>query len=237
MRINVYISSTGFCSRREADHLIQSGRVMINGMYAQIGSDVSDTDIVSIDGKTIGKRPKAIYMAFNKPEGVESTTDQAKPHNIIDYLHYPERIFPIGRLDKDSSGLILLTNDGMIVNKILRSENEHDKEYVVELDNDITNEFLMTMAAGVKIYNPARHEYTITKPCKIKQIDTRKFTIILTQGLNRQIRRMTKELGFNVLYLHRIRIMNINLGSLPLGEYRFLIKTELDQLLRSIGGK
>ncbi|MDD3841990.1 MAG: pseudouridine synthase [Candidatus Izemoplasmatales bacterium] len=234
MRINVYISSTGFCSRREADRLIQNGRVMINGQFAQIGTDVGDDDAISIDGKSIRKRPKAIYLAFNKPVGIESTTDQAKSKNIIDFLHFPERIFPIGRLDKDSSGLILLTNDGMIVNEILRSENEHDKEYIVDLDNDITAEFLSAMMTGVKIYNPARHEYAITKPCKVTQLDKRQLAIVLTQGLNRQIRRMTQAMGFHVLTLKRIRIMNIKLDSLPSGEYRYLVKEELDQLLKTI---
>lgn len=230
MRINVFISSTGFCSRREADRLISAGRVKVNGRPGEIGQDISDQDIVLVDGKRVGERPQTVYLAFNKPLGIESTTDQAKPDNIIDFIRYPERIFPIGRLDKDSSGLILLTNDGQIVNRILRSENEHEKEYVVTLDRPFTPEFLAKMSSGVRIYNPVRHENTVTKPCRCTAMADRTFSIILTQGLNLQIRRMTKELGFEVKKLERIRILNIRLGNLRTGEYRLLSGKELDQL-------
>jgi 23S rRNA pseudouridine2604 synthase len=234
MRINVYISSTGFCSRREADRLIQAAKVTINGKIAQIGTDIAETDIVAVNGKRIGERPKTVYLAFHKPEGIESTTDQAKSDNIIDFLGYPERIFPVGRLDKDSSGLILLTNDGMIVNRILRSEFEHEKEYVVEVDHAMTDEFLAGLGAGVKIYNPVRHENTVTKPCQVTRNAERSFTIVLTQGLNLQIRRMTKALGYGVLKLKRTRIMNIRLDDLPLGKYRILSGNELEQLKKMI---
>lgn len=230
MRINVFISSTGFCSRREADRLVSSGRVKINGRPARIGEDVGEADIVLVDGQRVGERPRTVYLAFHKPVGIESTTDQSKPDNIIDFLRYPERIFPIGRLDKDSSGLILLTNDGQIVNRILRSENEHEKEYVVTVDKPLTPEFLSQMAAGVRIYNPVRHEWTMTKPCWCTAMGASTFSIILTQGLNLQIRRMTKELGFEVKRLERVRVLNVRLGGLRPGEYRLLSGKELDQL-------
>jgi len=234
MRINVFISSTGFCSRREADRLVSAGRVTVNGKPVLLGTDVSETDLVLVDGKPVRSRPKTVYLAFHKPEGIESTTDQSKPDNIIDFIGYPERIFPIGRLDKDSSGLILLTNDGQIVNRILRSEFDHEKEYVVKVDRLLTSAFLDSMAAGVRIYNPVRHEYTMTKPCKTHKITDRSFSVILTQGLNLQIRRMARELGYQVESLERIRIMNIRLGGLPPGEYRILNGDELDKLLTTV---
>lgn len=234
MRINVFISSTGFCSRREADRLVESGRVSINGTIAKIGMDVSETDQILIDGKLIQSRPEIVYLAFNKPEGIESTTDQSKKNNIIDYLNYPERIFPIGRLDKDTSGLILLTNDGMIVNKILRSEFEHEKEYEVTVDHKITDEFVQSLSSGVQIYNPVRHMTTVTKPCKVIPLGDKTFTIILTQGLNLQIRRMCSALGYRVIKLKRTRIINIQLGNLPIGRYRFLTTEELDYLKKTL---
>lgn len=175
MRINVYISSTGYCSRREADRLIQSGRVTIDNQLASIGMDVKESSVVKIDGKIIGKQPERIYIALNKPRGIVSTTDESKPNNIITYLNYPERIFPIGRLDKDTSGLILLTNDGMIVNKILRSENNHDKEYIVEVDKPINQDFIYKMQTGVEIYNPVQHVVVKTKPAIIKKINNSTF--------------------------------------------------------------
>jgi len=234
MRINVFISSTGFCSRREADRLVESGLVKINGAIAKIGMDVNESDVVLINGKRIGARPEVVYLAFHKPVGIESTTDQQKPDNIIDYIRYPERIFPIGRLDKDSSGLILLTNDGMIVNQILRSEFEHEKEYEVQVDHLVTADFTTALSAGVKIYNPVRHEYTLTKPCVVKKTGDRSFSIILTQGLNLQIRRMCTALGYRVLDLKRTRIINIRLGNLPVGDYRVLSGPELDYLKKTI---
>jgi 23S rRNA pseudouridine2604 synthase len=226
----VYISSTGFCSRRAADRLIEAGKVTLNGKTAQLGSDVGDQDNILVEGKPIKSRPKTVYLAFHKPEGIETTTDQTKPANIIDYIGFSERIFPIGRLDKDSSGLILLTNDGMIVNKILRSEFDHEKEYVVTVDRPVTDEFLSAMAAGVKIYNPVRHENIVTKPSQTSRLSERTFSIVLTQGLNLQIRRMAKTLGYEVVSLKRIRIMNVRLGNLPAGNYRLLTDSELKQL-------
>lgn len=234
MRINQYISSTGFCSRRAADRLIEAGKVTIDGKVAQLGSDVGENELVLVEGKPVKSRPKTVYLAFHKPEGVESTTDRTKPDNIIDFIGFPERIFPIGRLDKDSSGLILLTNDGMIVNKILRSEFDHEKEYVVTVDRPLTDDFLSAMASGVRIYNPVRHENTLTKPCKTVRISEKTFSITLTQGLNLQIRRMSKVLGYEVRTLQRIRIMNIPLGSIPVGKYRLLTDLELKKLFSMI---
>jgi len=231
MRINVYISSTGYCSRREADRLIQSGKVKIDGQIASLGMVVNENNIVEVDGTIIGNRPKRVYLAFNKPKGIISTTDQTIPNNIITYINYPERIFPIGRLDKDTSGLILLTNDGMIVNQILRSENNHEKEYIVEVDKPYDEEFLTKMQTGVEIYNPVQQTIVITKPAIIKKINSKTFSLIITQGLNLQIRRMCKHLGYNVTNLKRIRIINIKLNDLKIGEWRYLSENEVDLLL------
>jgi pseudouridine synthase len=231
MRINVYISSTGYCSRREADRLIKNGKVKIDGNLASLGMEVDNSNTVEVDGTIIGNRPKRVYLAFNKPTGIVSTTDQTIPNNIISYINYPERIFTIGRLDKDTSGLILLTNDGMIVNKILRSENNHEKEYIVEVDKSIDEEFLTKMRTGVEIYNPVQHIRVITKPAIIKKINNKTFSLIITQGLNLQIRRMCKQLGYNVINLKRIRIINIKLNDLKLGQWRYLSDDEIDSLL------
>ncbi len=224
MRLNKYISETGICSRREADALITAGRVSINGTTAELGSNVAEGDVVMLDGKRIGVRPDLVYIALNKPVGITSTTERHIQDNIIDFVKHPKRIFPIGRLDKDSEGLILLTNDGDIVNKILRAENNHEKEYVVTVNKPITQEFLKGMAAGVQILG------TKTKPCKITKLNDRSFNIILTQGLNRQIRRMCQAFEYRVVTLKRIRIMNITLGSLKIGQWRNLTSEELKEL-------
>jgi pseudouridine synthase len=234
MRINVYISSTGYCSRREADRLIKSGRVTIDGDVASLGMEVNEENTVLVDNTVIGKRPKRVYLAFNKPKGIISTTDQNIPNNIITYLNYPERIFPIGRLDKDTSGLILLTNDGMIVNKILRSENNHDKEYIVEVDKPYDEDFIKKMTTGVEIYNPVQHVLVKTKPAMLKRINNKTFNLIITQGLNLQIRRMCKQLGYNVVNLKRIRIINIHINDLKMGEWRYLSDKEVDELMKTI---
>ncbi|PKL00972.1 MAG: 23S rRNA pseudouridine synthase F [Tenericutes bacterium HGW-Tenericutes-1] len=234
MRINVYISSTGYCSRREADRLIQAGKVTIDHLPAMVGMEVEETNVVRINGEIIGSRPKTIYLAFNKPIGIISTTDQTIKNNIIDYIKYPERIFPIGRLDKDTSGLILLTNDGMIVNEILRSENNHDKEYIVEVDKPYDEAFIKAMETGVEIYNPVQHEKTLTKPSIIHKINDKSFRLIITQGLNLQIRRMCQALGYRVISLKRIRIMNIELDELKTGVWRYLSNVEVDNLLKRI---
>lgn len=234
MRINVYISSTGYCSRREADRLIKSGRVTIDGDVASLGMEVDEENVVKVDNTVIGKRPQRVYLAFNKPKGIISTTDQNIPNNIITYINYPERIFPIGRLDKDTSGLILLTNDGMIVNKILRSENNHDKEYIVEVDKPYDEDFINKMTSGVEIYNPVQHVLVKTKPAILRRINNKTFNLIITQGLNLQIRRMCKQLGYNVVNLKRIRIININIKDLLVGQWRYLSDYEINELMKTI---
>ena len=225
-RINKYLSEVGYCSRRRADKLIEEGKVTINGKIPEMGSKVEEGDQVEVEGKRIEKpaNQKNIYLVFNKPIGIVCTTDRGvEPDNIIDFIKYPERIFPIGRLDKFSEGLIFLTNDGDIVNKILRARNNHEKEYIVTVNRPINREFIQNMSNGVEILE------TITKNCLVKKMGSKKFKIILTQGLNRQIRRMCESLGYRVQSLKRIRIMNIKLD-LPTGKYREFTKKELLQL-------
>jgi len=223
-RLNKFISEKGYCSRREADKLIEDGRVTINGIVPQMGTKVKPGDKVCIDGVSINEtEEKLVYLAFNKPEGIECTTNIDVPDNIIDYIDYPTRIFPVGRLDKYSSGLILLTNDGEIVNKILRARNNHDKEYLVKVDRPISKEFIKQMGNGVPILD------TVTRKCRVEKITSFTFKIILTQGLNRQIRRMCSFLDYEVVELKRMRILNISLD-LPLGQYRDLEEEELAEL-------
>lgn len=224
-RINKYLSEVGYCSRREADKLIEAGRVTINGKIPEMGAKISDQDVVCVDGKEIkNTKKKFTYLAFNKPVGIVCTTDtRVEKNNIIDYINYHKRIFPIGRLDKPSEGLILLTDDGDIVNKILRASNNHEKEYIVTVDKPISQTFIKRMSNGIPILD------TITKKCQVEKIDDYTFKIILTQGLNRQIRRMCEYLNYNVTSLKRIRIMNILLD-VPLGKYRDLTETELRDL-------
>ena len=228
MRINKYIGEAGKASRRGADKLIADGRVTINGRRAVIGSSVEPGDDVRVDGNPIRVARNNVYIALNKPVGITSTTEKGVKGNIVDLVNHPLRIFNIGRLDKDSEGLILLTNDGDIVNEILRSENRHEKEYIVSVDKPITPEFLKGMSEGVKILG------TTTLPCETVQLSKFDFKIILTQGLNRQIRRMCAELGYDVYRLQRIRIMNIHLGNLPPGQWRDLCKKERNQLFRDL---
>ncbi|NRA12700.1 MAG: 23S rRNA pseudouridine(2604) synthase RluF [Crocinitomicaceae bacterium] len=228
-RLNKAIAETGYCSRRAADRLIEEGIVKINGKVAELGTKVSEQDVISVNDEVITKEVRNIYLAFNKPMGIECTTDESIPKNIVSYINYPERIYPIGRLDKPSEGLIFMTNDGDIVNKILRSRNNHEKEYVVVVDKVITDDFLNGMRNGVPILEQ------ITKKCKVTKVDPRCFNIVLTQGLNRQIRRMTEHFGFEVRKLRRIRIMNVELGNLQKGEYRDLTKTEFEELNNLIG--
>ncbi|MGG7098810.1 23S rRNA pseudouridine(2604) synthase RluF [Clostridium sardiniense] len=220
-RLNKYISETGICSRREADKLIESGRVTINGVKATMGTKVSKGQVVKVDGKKISKEEELVYIVLNKPVGITCTTESKIRGNIVDFVGHSKRIFPIGRLDKDSQGLILLTNDGDIVNKILRAGNNHEKEYIVTVDKKITNEFIKGMSSGVRILG------TITKECFVKKEDDYTFRIILTQGMNRQIRRMSEALGYEVKKLKRIRIMNINLADLKIGKWRDLTRKEL----------
>ncbi|MBQ6025395.1 MAG: 23S rRNA pseudouridine(2604) synthase RluF [Lachnospiraceae bacterium] len=228
IRINKYMAESGMCSRREADKLVADGKVYIDGVQAVMGSKVLPGQKVTVKGQDIKKNEDLVLIAFNKPVGIVSTTDKREKDNIIDYINYGKRIFPIGRLDKESEGLILLTNDGDIVNKILRAGNYHEKEYVVTVNKDITPEFLKAMSSGVPILD------TVTRPCRIEQIDKKVFKIILTQGLNRQIRRMCEALGYRVRSLIRIRIMNIKLNHLKSGTYRNLTPKELEELRQMI---
>jgi len=219
--LNKYISDTGFCSRREADDYIEQDRVTINGEQAVAGNRVFEGDTVAIDGESVKRKVKTIYIAFHKPRGITSTTDQKDKTNIIDCINFKQRIFPIGRLDKESEGLIFLTNDGNIVNKILRAGNQHEKEYLVTVDKIITPDFIKSMSEGVRILRSK------TKPCKVVQENKYVFRITLTQGMNRQIRRMCDALDYKVKKLVRIRIMNVRLGKLPLGHWRFLTDEEI----------
>ncbi|MEW9699311.1 23S rRNA pseudouridine(2604) synthase RluF [Paenibacillus sp. SI8] len=228
MRINKFISETGVCSRREADKWVEAKRVTINGEVAGLGSVVDPGDEVRIDGRPIGAKKEHVYIALNKPVGITSTTETYVKGNIVDFIGHAERIFPIGRLDKDSEGLILLTNNGDIVNQILRAENNHDKEYIVTVNRPVTPMFLQGMASGVKILG------TTTKPCEVNQVGDRVFRIILTQGLNRQIRRMCEAFGYRVVRLQRVRIMHIHLGNLKLGKWRDLTQGEMQDLMHTL---
>lgn len=226
MRINKYISETGYCSRRETNRLIAAGRITINGEVCEKGADVESEDIVLIDGKEIPHDDsEPVYLALNKPMGIVCTAAKQVEGNIIEYVNYPSRIFAIGRLDKASEGLILLTNDGGIVNKMMRSEHNHEKEYVVTVDKPVTDEFIRAMSQGVEILD------VVTKPCEVYKQSENVFRIILTQGLNLQIRRMCKALGYRVLKLERIRIMNVTLDGMERGQWRHLEKQELEHLL------
>lgn len=224
-RLNKFITDAGYCSRREADKYIEQGRVSINGRIAVLGDQVGDMDAVEVDGERVGRRKKRpVYIACHKPVGVTSTSESSDKTNIIDFLGYKERIFPIGRLDKDSEGLILLTNDGDIVNKILRAGNNNPKEYIVTVDKPITPEFLEQMGGGVRILG------VTTKPCRIIQKKSSTFVIYLTQGLNRQIRRMCQVLGYKVVKLKRVKVLNISLGNLEVGRWRHLTPEEISEM-------
>ena len=231
MRINNYISSAGICSRRQADELISQGKVKINGKKAEIGQDVNPGDKVEVNGEYLKPVKDFVYIVLNKPVGITCTTERHIKGNIIDFINHPERIFPIGRLDKDSEGLILLTSDGSIVNEILMDKNKYEKEYIVSVNNEITPAFIEGMSKGVRIFNPVKNTYTRTNRCKVVKIDSHIFKIILTQGLNRQIRRMCSNFGYEVIKLKRIRIMNIDLRNLPVGKWRNLTKEEVKSLL------
>lgn len=226
--LNKYISNTGFCSRRDADMYIEQGRVTINGKDARKGNRVSPADMVEVDGEPLRKHVKTVYIAFHKPAGVTSTTDTRDKTNIISYINFPQRIFPIGRLDKDSEGLIFLTNDGNIVNSILRAGNRHEKEYIVTVDKPVTTSFIKDMGAGVRILGKR------TLPCKVVQEGKFVFRITLVQGLNRQIRRMCEVLGYKVGRLVRIRIMNVKLDRLPPGHWRYLTQEEIRKIREMI---
>lgn len=230
MRLNKYISSTGLCSRRGADKLIEEGRVKVNGQVASVGTIVEEGDQVQVNGKLVRPKKNNVYIALNKPVGITCTTERHVEGNIIDFINYPERIFPIGRLDKDSEGLILLTNDGDIVNEILREENNHKKEYIVTVDKNIDDNFIKNMSKGVRIFNPVKKRPTMTKECDLIKLNKRTFKITLSQGLNRQIRRMSSACGYKVVKLKRVKIMNIGLGNLPTGKWRYLSQEELEYI-------
>lgn len=232
MRINKYLSAQGVCSRREADRLLEAGRITVDGVTAMCGQQVDDNSVICIDGSRISdEKPQDVLMAFNKPRGIVcTTTDNQGKNNIVDYIGYDKRIYPVGRLDKDSDGLILLTNNGEITDKILRSVNGHEKEYVVKVKKKITDTFLKSMADGVYL----KELDVTTKPCRISRINSYTFRIILTQGLNRQIRRMCQESGYKVESLTRVRIMNIELGGLKTGEYRIIEGKEKSMLYESL---
>lgn len=234
IRLNKYISSSGYCSRRDADRFIEEGKVKVDGVKAEVGTKVFENQEVRVNGDKIKPKQEFVYIVLNKPTGVTCTTDKKDPDNIVDYLNYKEPLFPIGRLDKDTSGLILMTNDGDIVNKVLRSTYKHEKEYVVGVNANITPKFLESIQKGVKIYNAVTNKYQITKPAKAKKITQRTFRLILTEGMNRQIRRMCVALGLNVVSLKRIRFMNIELKDMEVGTWRYVTRGELEVLNKSI---
>lgn len=227
IRLNKFLSDAGYCSRREADRLVEQGVVKVNGKTAVMGQKVTINDSIMVKGKNISREEEQILIALNKPVGIECTTDLNNPDNIVDFINFDKRIYPIGRLDKNSQGLILLTNDGSIVNNILKGSNYHEKEYVVTVDKPVTEDFIKKMSTGVRIIDQ------VTRPCKVAKVKKHVFNIVLTQGLNRQIRRMCGELGYNVQKLKRIRIMNIELGNLPVGQYRKVTDSELKELMRN----
>lgn len=224
MRINKFLSSSGVCSRREADRLISAGRVTIDGVQAELGSDVAENSVVCVDGRTVRPREETIVIAFHKPVGIICTTSDKERPNLVDAIDYPARLFPVGRLDKDSSGLLLLTNDGDLADELMRSRNDHEKEYIVTTDRPLTDEVVKAMEQGVPILD------TMTKPCKITKREGRQFHITLTQGLNRQIRRMCEYFDYKVVSLHRIRFSTVNIGNLEEGKYRKLEQEDVDLL-------
>lgn len=228
-RLNKYLSDVGACSRRQADRYVEEGRILVDGEKAQLGQKVMPGQRILLDGNPIKISRRRILLAVNKPRGIVCTTQKKEKDNIVDFIHYPERIYPVGRLDKDSQGLILMTNDGELMNEILKARNGHEKEYEVKVDKPVTKQFLRKMAQGVPILD------TVTRPCKVRQTGPCTFRIILTQGLNRQIRRMCEALGYRVKELTRLRIMNVTLGNLPEGHYRELTETEYQELKRLTG--
>ena len=230
-RLNKYIADSGFCSRREADRLIGEGRVRLDGRVGALGDRVTPGMSVTVDGKQLSGAGEKVYILLNKPRGVVCTADPREPMNVVDYVGHPARIFPVGRLDKDSEGLLMLTSDGEIVNRLLRAAGGHEREYEVTIDRPVTREFAERMMAGVPILD------TVTLPCRVRRTGENRFHIILVQGLNRQIRRMCEALGANVTSLRRVRIMNLRLGSLKPGQWRDLTKAELDELMDALNAR
>ena len=232
MRLNKYLSDAGFCSRRQADTLIEAGRVSVDGLKAELGQRIPEGALVRVDGKPVKKSTRPVLLAVNKPVGVVTTTAADEPANIVTYVGYPERIYPIGRLDKDSEGLILMTNQGELAEKIAHARGRHEKEYLVTVDRAVTKEFTEAMSAGVRL-----NDRTVTRRCEVTKVSRNRFRIVLTQGLNRQIRRMCEAFGYKVIELRRIRILNITLGDLQLGEYREIVGEEYEALLDALGMK
>lgn len=230
-RLNKFLADSGYCSRREADRLIEEGRVTVDGRTGILGDKILPGMTVKVNGKALTGQGEKVYLLLNKPAGIVCTADSREPMNVVDYLDYPVRVYPVGRLDKDSEGLLLMTSDGDIVNRLLRAAGGHEKEYEVMVDRAVTPDFLEKMAAGVPILD------TVTLPCKIRRTGEKSFNIILVQGLNRQIRRMCEALGYRVTYLRRIRIMNLRLGKMQPGQWRELTSGELETLLRSLTGE
>ena len=227
VRLNKYIADCGYCSRREADRLIEAGKVKVNGVIAEMGLRVTDDDVVEVEGKLLKREEKTILLVFNKPPGITCTTSKDDETNVVDYINYPKRIYPIGRLDKYSEGLLLLTNRGDLVNGIMRSRYGHEKEYIVTVDRPVDDAFLNKMSSGVYL----KELDVATKPCKCQKVARNKFSMIITQGLNRQIRRMCEEMGCRVMKLKRVRILDIELGDLPVGGYRKATEKELDSVI------
>lgn len=232
IRLNKYLSDAGVCSRREADRLIEKGKVTVDGSVAVMGGKVSDNACICVNGKKISPEEKLILIALNKPVGIECTTSKTVKNNIVDFIGYKKRIFPIGRLDKNSEGLILLTNKGELSDKIMRGSNHHEKEYIVTVNKPITDDFMLKMSNGIHIFDEEHHLDVVTRKCKVKRIDNNTFSIILTQGINRQIRRMCKACGYTVTRLKRVRIMNIELGNLRIGKYREVANDEISELMK-----
>lgn len=230
MRLNQFISSSGFCSRRQADQFIKEQKVTVNGNFVTLGHVIQADDYVEVEGRHIEEKVNDIYIMLNKPPGITCTSASHIKGNIIDFVNYPERIFPVGRLDKQSEGLILLTDDGSIVNDLLREENHEEKDYIVTVNKKVTQLFIDQMAAGVKIYNPRIKDYTTTNACTVIKLDDNRFKITLSQGLNRQIRRMTRRFQYTVTKLQRVRIKRLKLGELELGEWRYLSEEEINEL-------
>lgn len=230
VRLNKYLAEAGVCSRREADRMIESGRVTVDGIRAQMGERVSEGQCIAVDGKSVGTQAEKVYLAFHKPRGVVCTSEKREKNNIIEYLHYPVRLTYCGRLDKESEGLVIMTNDGDVVHKMMRGANHHEKEYVVSLDKQITPELIKGMQEGVYL----EELETTTRKCKVEKLNDTSCRIILTQGLNRQIRRMCEQFGYRVMKLVRVRVMNIELGQLKVGKYRMLTEEELETLKEGI---
>ena len=237
VRLNKYLSDSGICSRRQADVLIEQGLVLVDNKKPAIGQKVNENNIVTYKGKIVKKSEKIIVLALNKPEGIECTTEKTNPYNIVDFVNFGERVYPVGRLDKKSCGLILMTNNGELSDKLMRARNYHEKEYEVRVNKEITAEFIDKMSNGIHLVDKEHNIDTVTRKCSVKKIDKDVFRIILTQGINRQIRRMCKSQGYNVVKLERIRILNIKLGNLPVGKYREISKEELDELMNLLERK